>query len=773
MIVIKKIKITTQREYTNRNMRRDERRRRRALDRSPVLLLFFVTGLVGVLFGIGDNVTVENQMYIYMTMFLSVLSVFLWYFYFFHTRIFAVISIIMSLATVVIFVPEVWSVTRQAFSGEVLNLSAPLIISGLILVVFVLFSFEFILRSHWLVLFVSFGLIVFAPVMNLKFGYITVILGVIFNIAFVIVNMTESRSGRDTFRMNDRSKISVASTLITIAVIIVTIVPAFPIENIVEKELFASTGKATEIISDTAVALAESVTANLAPEGITAEGKIHLSELTYTGNTLMTVKVDKVPKTTIYMHGFQGGKYENGAWKSAFIEPPESDVNKDRGVYQEPFMMDVIKSINGDYSTIMKNTSDPISDIYYNYSMMNDASKEKFHADMTEMNETYSTVCTPYYSQYSEGRIRVNHRIGENGYSNNFAYAEGVNMKNYWKYNIQVEMLVDAYIKRIGEEYTKYPENSNASLKELCEKTPLEHLDDITTFIVCTLQNKAEFTKKTGVVPFDRDAVDYFLFGSGKGDSIYFASAATLMYQMYGIPARYVSGFIVKPDDFEKSESGFIANITDGHSYSWTEIFLKDYGWVPVDVTPDESGKLFTEYPGYNADKMKKIMSENNWTFRDRAAEKLEEENRISEMDYTPVTVTLIIGVIAVIGGGVLFIFLKRKKTVSQKPNTVDCRVIFDRLIRAIHFENMLMEYNGSESDFYIRLSESFPDVSEEDAEKMFEILCEDSFSPDSEANSEKNREFIEAIYQKVSSRIYSKMKWYRKPVFKYIKNLV
>lgn len=754
-------------------MRRDERRRRRALDRSPLLLIFFVTGLVGILFGIGDNVTVESQMYIYMTMFLAVFSVFLWYFYFFHTRIFAVISIILSLATVIIFVPEVWNVTGQAFSGKELNFSAPLIISGLILAVFILFSFEFILRSHWFLLLVSFALVMFGPAVGVKFGYITVVLGMVFNIAFVIVNMTESRSGKDTFRMNDRSRIAVASTLIATAVIIVTLVPAFPIESIVEKDLFNSTGKATEIMSNTAAALVESVKANLAPEGITAEGKIHLSTLTYTGNTLMTVKVDKVPKTTIYMHGFQGGKYENGAWKSAFIEPPENDVNKDRGVYQEPFMMDVIKSINGDYSTVMKNTSDPISDIYYNYSMKNDANKEKIHADMTEMNETYSTVCTPYYSQYSEGRIRVNHRIGENGYSNNFAYAEGVNMKNYWKYDSWIEMLVEAYIKRIQEEYTKYPENSNTSLKELCDKTPLESLDEITTFIVCTLQNKAEFTKATGVVPFDRDVIDYFVFNSGKGDSIYFASAATLMYQMYGIPARYVSGFIVRPDDFEKSETGFTANITDGHSYSWTEIFLKDYGWVPVDVTPDESGKLSTAYPGYNADKMKKIMSENNWTFRDRAAERLEEEKRISETNYTPVIVTVIISLLAVAGGAVLFIFLKRRKTVSQKPNTVDCRVIFDRLIRAIHFENILTEYNGSESDFYVRLSENFPAVSEEEAEKMFEILCEDSFSPDSEANSEKNREFIEAIYKKVSSQIYSKMKWYRKPVFKYIKNLV
>ncbi len=771
MIVIKKIKITTQRAYTNKNMRRDERRRRRALDRSPILLLFFVTGLVGVLFGIGDNFTVGNQMYIYMTMFLAAFSVFLWYFYFFHTRIFVVISIILSLATVVIFVPEVWSVTRQAFAGETLNLSAPLIISGLILVVFILFSFEFILRSHWFILLVSLGLMVLGPMVKLNFGYITIILGMIFNISFTIVNMTESRSGKDIFRMNDRSRIAVASTLIATAVIIVTLVPAFPIENIIEKDLFKSTDTATEIISDTAAAVVESITANLAPSGITAEGKIHRSEISYTGNTLMTVTVDKVPKTTTYMHGFQGGNYENGAWKSAFIEPPENDVNKDRGVYQEPFMMDVIKSINGDYSTIMRNTSDPISDIYYNYSMKNDLDKEKFHADMTEMNETYSTVCTPYYSQYSEGRIRVNHRIGENGYSNNFAYADGVNMKNYWKYDVEVEMLVDAYIKRIGEEYTGYSEKNNTSLKELCDKNPLESLDEITTFIVCKLQNMAEFDKKTGVVPFDRDVIDYFLFSSGKGDSVYFASAATLMYHMYGIPARYVAGFVARPDDFQKSEKGFTANITDHHSYSWTEIFLKDYGWVPVDVTPDESGAVITAYPGYDTDKMKKIMSEHNWTFRDRKAEKLEEEKRIAETDHTPLILTVIIVPLVMAGGFAVFVILRRKKTVSQ-PQSVDCRVVFDRLIRAIHFENMLTEYNGSESDFYIRLSENFPDVSEEDAEKMFEILCEDSFSPESEANSEKNREFIENIYKKVSAQLYSKMKWYRKPVFKYVKNL-
>lgn len=753
-------------------MRRDEQRRRRALDRTPVLLLFFVTGLAGVLFGIGDNAHIENQMYVYTIMFLAVFSVFLWYFYFFHARIFVVISIILSLATVIIFVPEVWSVSRKAFSGQELNLSAPLIISGLILIVFILFSFEFILRSHWLVLFVSLGLMVLGPIVNLKFGYVTVILGMIFNIAFTIVNMTESRSGKNTFRMNDRNRIAVASTLIATAVIIVTIVPAFPIENIVEKELFDSTGKATEFISDTAVAIAESITANLAPEGITAEGKIHRSAVTYTGNTLMTVTVDKVPETIIYMHGFQGGKYENGAWKSAFIEPPESDVNKDIGVYQEPFMMDVIKSINGDYSTIMKNTSDPISDIYYNYSMKNDLDKEKFHADMTEMNETYSTVCTPYYSQFSEGRIRVNHRIGENGYSNNFAYAEGVNMKNYWKYDVQVEMLVDAYIKRIKEDYTQYPENNNTSLKELCDKTPLTNLDEITTFILCTLQNKAEFTKETGVIPFDRDVIDYFLFGSGKGDSVYFASAATLMYRMYGIPARYVAGFVARPDNFNKSEKGFTANITDGHSYSWTEIFLKDYGWVPVDVTPDENGVFRTEYPGYDSDRTRKIMSEKNWKFRDRAAEKAEEEKRLAQTDHTPVIVISITGILALAGATVTFIFFRRKKTISKAPQSVDCRVIFDRLIRAIHFENMLTEYNGSESDFYIRLSESFPSVSEEDSEKMFEILCEDSFSPDSEVDSEKNRIFIEGIYKKVSGQLYSKMKWYRKPVFKYIKNL-
>ncbi len=773
MSIIKKIKITTQREYTNKAMKRDEKRRRRALEPSWLHLLFFLTGVAAVLFGIGDNSEMSVSMYSYGLMFLTAFSAFLWYFYFFHKRIFLVIAIVLALATAVIFVPELWTNASRLFAGQALNVSAPMIISGLILLVFVLFSLEFILRLHSIVLLFSLLFIVGGPAAGLQFGYAAVILSLLFNVAFIIVNMTENRSGRNFFRMNDRNKVYVWSTLIAAAIVAISLAPAFPIENAAEKQLFSSTGTATKIISDTTAAVVESVTANLAPAGITAEGKIHRSNLTYQGETLMTVRIDKVPDTPIYMHGFQGGSYENGEWKSAFVETVYNDVNKDQAPYQEPFIVNVINSIHGHYPTLMKNTSDPISDIYYNYfTELHADSKDTFHVEMEEKNETYSTVCTPYFSKYSEGNIRMKQKIGENGYANVFTYGKNVNMDGHWSYYAQAEVLVEAYMERIQTEYTGIPENNNTSLKQLCAANPLENVKEITAFIVSTIQNRAEYTDQTGIVPFDKDVIDYFLFDSGKGDSVYYASAATLMYRMYGIPARYVSGFIVRPDDFQKKDGGYTASVSDRQAYSWTEIFFKNYGWVPIDVCPDSEGHFHTEFPGFDTAAMEKLMAEKGWQFIDHSAVRHEEEVKRASYNWTPLILIAVGTVLTGIAITVAVIIVKRKKAVAI-PQQTNCRVIFDKLVRAIHFAGLLSEYNGSESEFYVQLSEAVPEVSQEEAEKMFTILCKDSFAPDSEEGSQSDAAFIGGIYTKTSSHLYQHMNWYQRIIFKYVKNLM
>ena len=65
------------------------------------------------------------------------------------------------------------------------------------------------------------------------------------------------------------------------------------------------------------------------------------------------------------------------------------------------------------------------------------------------------------------------------------------------------------------------------------------------------------------------------------------------MLRAAGIPARYVEGYVVKQKDYTdktKIEDGNIqigkVNIKDSSAHAWTEVYIKGYGWLPVDFTP-------------------------------------------------------------------------------------------------------------------------------------------------------------------------------------------
>ena len=82
------------------------------------------------------------------------------------------------------------------------------------------------------------------------------------------------------------------------------------------------------------------------------------------------------------------------------------------------------------------------------------------------------------------------------------------------------------------------------------------------------------------------------------------------MYRALGFPARYASGYAVQPSDFVRQEDGvWRAQVTDESAHAWTEIFLEDYGWTPVEVTPASDGNYSTSYPGVDTEALEEIIS--------------------------------------------------------------------------------------------------------------------------------------------------------------------
>ena len=69
---------------------------------------------------------------------------------------------------------------------------------------------------------------------------------------------------------------------------------------------------------------------------------------------------------------------------------------------------------------------------------------------------------------------------------------------------------------------------------------------------------------------------------------IHFATVGTQLFRMYGIPARYVSGYAVLADDMmsKDSEGPFTEDISDSQAHAWVEVYTQGAGWVPVEVTP-------------------------------------------------------------------------------------------------------------------------------------------------------------------------------------------
>ena len=121
--------------------------------------------------------------------------------------------------------------------------------------------------------------------------------------------------------------------------------------------------------------------------------------------------------------------------------------------------------------------------------------------------------------------------------------------------------------------------------------------DTVNYFRLQLAQGVAEYLKKEGSysleldkLPAGEDAVEYFLENDMEGFCEHFASAGTLLLRELGVPARYVGGYIVKQSDISKEAGGYEATVMDSAAHAWTEVYLENYGWVPIEMTPGYGG---------------------------------------------------------------------------------------------------------------------------------------------------------------------------------------
>lgn len=94
--------------------------------------------------------------------------------------------------------------------------------------------------------------------------------------------------------------------------------------------------------------------------------------------------------------------------------------------------------------------------------------------------------------------------------------------------------------------------------------------------------------------PESGDLITTFLTKEKKGWAVHYAAAGTIMFRYYGIPARYVEGYLITPSDVSHAK---VSETNDGkasktmeipasNGHAWTEIYVDGIGWVPIELTP-------------------------------------------------------------------------------------------------------------------------------------------------------------------------------------------
>ncbi|GHV48633.1 hypothetical protein FACS189499_08430 [Clostridia bacterium] len=87
----------------------------------------------------------------------------------------------------------------------------------------------------------------------------------------------------------------------------------------------------------------------------------------------------------------------------------------------------------------------------------------------------------------------------------------------------------------------------------------------------------------------DNTELGNFLFGTKSGYCSYFAAAMTELLRSEGIPARFVTGYVLDPDQTELKnlDNGrFEATLYERNLHAWVEVYFENVGWIPYDPTP-------------------------------------------------------------------------------------------------------------------------------------------------------------------------------------------
>ena len=142
----------------------------------------------------------------------------------------------------------------------------------------------------------------------------------------------------------------------------------------------------------------------------------------------------------------------------------------------------------------------------------------------------------------------------------------------------------DEYYAFVLDSYRTMTQTMYESMSAIAAENELYSDDpDIIAKVAEYIRGAATYNLEFSGIPDGEEGVIYFLTEGKEGVCRHFATAATLMYRTMGIPARYVTGFAA----YAKAGEDTVVKGLQAHA--WVEVYVDNFGWVQIEVTPGSS----------------------------------------------------------------------------------------------------------------------------------------------------------------------------------------
>lgn len=333
-------------------------------------------------------------------------------------------------------------------------------------------------------------------------------------------------------------------------------------------------------------------------------------EIEFDGDTMLIVRVPKGSERDYYLKGWIGVAYADNTWKTDTYESAE-----DIKMLSDNGMATLWKS-SETLHTLKEAAGSKIKSIY------------ETSIEVTNVGHEDSAVFMPEYAEGIDSALEIKDDkipilqgasptlsyfvFGTDDYAATFGLVKKNEIELPVRGIAQWEKQYNAYVRQA---YLQLPEEGleefrkefsditlqvdgkvyelDGNEQEIAKTIGLQpYIDYVTDYL-----KNMDYTLSPGACPEGTDFVEDFLFHKKKGYCVHFATAATLMFRQMGIPARYVTGYIVEQELFRSvpGENDKVANVPDKNAHAWVEIYEENTGWIPVEVTVGFGGDMTEE----------------------------------------------------------------------------------------------------------------------------------------------------------------------------------